>query len=233
MRIIRLENTGFGFSSFREDEVDKVLEFDSESGVLKIHVLQSPRQVSFVGGRGTDILIRGIFGQNLSRGTTRVIHNLPVPNAYSTPFKIYLDITLMCSLRCPFCLSGDGQDAKASLSIDVVKKIAQEIKRLGIMYVKIGGGDPFLHPDFETIIMLLRSAGCFITTSTNSTTVTPRIAKLLARTKVRTSVSLEGLEAVDDDMRGQGHFKKAMNELETLKSAGVDVLLRTTLLRQN
>jgi len=101
------------------------------------------------------------------------------------------------------------------------------------MYVKIGGGDPFLHPDFETIITLLRSAGCFLTISTNSVTVTPRIVELLAETNVRTSVSIEGMEAVNDNLRGSGHFQKVLDALETLKRGGVNVLLRTTLLRQN
>lgn len=225
MRIVRLENTSFGFSSLLEDEVDKLVEFDSESGALMVHTLQSPRRTPFD--------VEEILGQSSSDGTVRVIHNPPVPNAYSAPFKIYLDITLACSLQCPFCLSEAGRSAKTSLPMVIVSRLAAEIAELGVMYVKIGGGDPFLHPDFEAIITLLRSAGCFLTISTNSVTVTPKIVNLLAEANVRTSVSIEGMEAINDDMRGSGHFRKALGVLETLKSAGVDVLLRTTLLRQN
>jgi len=97
--------------------------------------------------------------------------------------------------------------------VGIVEKLAAEIQELGVMYVKIGGGDPFLHPDFETIITLLRSAGCFLTLSTNSVILTPKIVKLLAEAKVRTSVSIEGMEAVNDRLRGPGHFQKALNTL--------------------
>ena len=38
-RFIRLENTQFGFSSFQETEIDKILEFNPENGKLKVHIL--------------------------------------------------------------------------------------------------------------------------------------------------------------------------------------------------
>jgi len=81
MKIVRLENTSFGFSSLREDEVEKLVEFNSENGALKVHALQSPRRVPF-GSAQTD-LIQEFLGQNLNDGTVQVIHNPPVPNAYS------------------------------------------------------------------------------------------------------------------------------------------------------
>jgi radical SAM protein with 4Fe4S-binding SPASM domain len=231
MKIIRLENTSFGFSSLREEEVDKLVEFDSDSGALKIHTLQSPQQIPF--GSVQPDLIGQFVGQKLHKGSVRIIHNSPVLNAYSAPFKIYLDITLACSLQCPFCLSEAGRGQKVSLPVSTIEKLATEIQELGVMYVKIGGGDPFLHPDFETIINLLRSAGCFLTISTNSTVVTPQVVDLLVKAGVRTSVSIEGMEAVNDSLRGPGHFRKALDALETFKKGSVNVLLRTTLLRQN
>ncbi|MBU6390143.1 radical SAM protein [Patescibacteria group bacterium] len=155
MKIVRLENTSFGFSSLREEEVDKLVEFDSDSGVLKVHTLQSPQRIPF--GLAQSDLIGQLVGSKPHEGSVRVIHNSPVSNAYSAPFKIYLDITLACSLQCPFCLSGAGRGQKVSLSVMIIEKLAAEIQKLGVMYVKIGGGDPFLHPDFETIINLFRS----------------------------------------------------------------------------
>lgn len=231
MKIIRLENTSFGFSSLREEEVDKLVEFDSDSGALKVHTLQSPQRIPF--GSAQPDLIGQLVGQKLSDRVVRIVNNPPVLNAYSAPFKIYLDITLACSLQCPFCLSEAGRGLKTSLPVATIEKLAAEIQELGVMYVKIGGGDPFLHPDFEAIINLLRSTGCFLTISTNSAVVTPQIVDLLANAKIRTSVSIEGMEAVNDSLRGSGHFRKALAALGILKKGGVNVLLRTTLLRQN
>ncbi len=231
MKIIRLENASFGFSSLLEDEIDNVVEFDCEDGTLKVHSLQSPQQIPF--SSDCHNFVSEVVGYNLDDGTARIIHNPPVANAYSAPFKVYLDITLACSLQCPFCLSEAGEGKRASLSLALVEKIVAEIQKLGVMYVKVGGGDPFLHPDFESIITMLRSAGCFLTISTNSTTMSPKTVRILAEANVRTSVSVEGMETVIDSMRGTGHFQKALGTLDMLKTGGVNTLLRTTLLKHN
>jgi len=47
MKTMRLENTSFGFSSLQEDEVDKLVEFNSNSGALKVHTLQCPQRIPF------------------------------------------------------------------------------------------------------------------------------------------------------------------------------------------
>lgn len=228
MKIIRLENSNFGFSSFREDEVNKVIEFDSESGLIKVHNLKSSFCVPFDScANVVDNLL------HFNKGGYKIIHNLPVINAYSMPFKIYLDIIQKCSLNCPFCLS-DSQSLKDRfLSLDMIRRIAEEIKEKGVMYVKIGGGDPLLHNDFNSIVSVLHDAGCSLSISTNSQSITKEIAELLADFKVHTSVSIEGSETTDNKLRGVNHFQRSLNVMDILKSKGVDVLFRTTLLQQN
>lgn len=233
-RLIRLENTFFGFSSFDEEEVDKILEFNPESGELKVHILNKPQRIPLTAEKEEKIkFLERAIGKKFDPEEVRIIHRPPIKNAYSAPFKIYLDITTECQLHCAFCLSDPKEKAPMSLPFHIIQRIATEAKELGVMYIKIGGGDPLLHPDFEKIIRTLRSAGCFLTMSTNSVTMTPKIAKLLATANVRTSVSIEGMEKTNDSFRGKGHFRKALETLEMLKSAGVNTLLRVTLLRQN
>lgn len=232
-KILRLENTRFGFSSILEDEVDKVLEFNSGNGALKVHILKDPCRIPFKSNREKTLAPLRKALKDFNFGAVRIIHNLPVPKAYSTPFKIYLDITLACQLQCPFCLLETKSNEAVSLPLSVIKQIAAEIKELGVMYVKIGGGDPFLHPDFPEILSLLHSTECFVTISTNGVTMTSEISQLLAKANVRVSVSIEGMEETNDGLRGFGHFRKALKALEILKKTGAEVLLRTTLLRQN
>lgn len=233
-RLIRLENTYFKFSSFNEEEVDKVLEFNPENGDLKVHALNKPQQIPLTAGKEEKIkFLERVIGKRFDPKEVRIIHHSPVKDAYSAPFKIYLDITTECQLHCSFCLSDSKEKTPVLLPFRIIQQIAAEAKNLGIMYIKIGGGDPLLHPDFEKIVRTLRSAGCFLTMSTNSTTMTPKIAKLLAAVNVRTSVSIEGMEKTNDSFRGKGHFRKALEALKILKSAGVNTLLRVTLLRQN
>jgi MoaA/NifB/PqqE/SkfB family radical SAM enzyme len=115
----------------------------------------------------------------------------------------------------------------------MIEEVAKEVRKIGVMYVKIGGGDPFLHPDFSDIISILRDAECFLTISTNSISMTKEIAQLLAEARVRTTVSIEGLKETNDSLRGDGHFNKALEAIDLLKEFGVETMFRTTLLRQN
>ena len=198
------------------------------------YVLKAPIEVPFDAEPKTKIkLLKKNLGKEFKLEEIRILHNPPVKDAYSAPFKIYLDITTDCRLQCPFCLSEIKDKTPVYLPPSTIQQIAKEIEELGIMYVKIGGGDPLLHPEFEKIVLLLRSAGCFLTMSTNAITMTPKIAKLLAEVSVRTSVSIEGMESTNDDFRGKGHFRKALEVVKMFKSMGVETLLRVTLLRQN
>ncbi len=233
-KLIRLENVNFSSSSSQKNEVNKILEFNPKDGILKNYVLQIPQKIPFHQQISKQkAFIKEIMGRDFDGNTARIIHNHPVVNAFSAPFKIYIDITSECSLNCPFCLSDSGRKMKIHMPLNIIRQIATEAKKIGVMYIKIGGGDPFLHPDIAKIIALFRSAGCFLSLSTNSVTTTPEIARLLAKFNVKTSISLEGMEKTNDSLREPGHFRRALEALEILKKAGANVLIRTTLLRQN
>ena len=233
VKVLRLENTRWGVSTSKAEDVDKILEFDPANGVLSVHTLSTPKPIGFQSA-DQDLLtfLHETIGENLGSLDIKMIHNHPVLEAYSAPFKLYLDITSVCSLPCSFCLQSDRK-SETTLPLTVIQKIAQELAQLGIMYVKIGGGDPLLHPNFPEVLSTLRSAGCFLSLSTNSVSITPQIVELLARHSVRVSVSIEGMRSVNDSQRGAGHFDKALKALEMLQAAGINTLLRTTLLSQN
>jgi len=233
-KIIRLENTGFGFPALDEEEIDKVLDFSPLTGELLVHQLDRGLRIAF--GESQDQIrkkLQQAISCDFSPKSTVIIHNRPIVGAYSAPFKVYLDINTACQSKCSFCLSAAQKSNDFLLPIAVVEKIASEVSRLGIMYIKIGGGDPFLHPDFKQIVSLLTDAGSFVTVSTNSLTLTRQMADFLAERRVRVSVSLEGLEKTDNELRCPGHFKKAIEAMSLLKSVGAQAIFRTTLLREN
>ena len=233
MKTVRLETTKFGHSSLVKEEVEKLLEFDNDSGTLKVHVLEESRFIPFGNYEEEYRLVKEILKRDFLPEEIRIIHNQPVSGAYSAPLKIYLDINTECSLHCPFCLSDSGKGSKSALSLQTIREIAREAKRLGVMYVKIGGGDPLLHPDFFEIVSELRAAGLFISLSVNSVKMNSEIALFLTKQKVRVSVSIDGAQAVNDSLRGENHFAQALEAAEILKQAGANVVLRTTLLKVN
>ena len=232
-KVLRLENTNFVFGSAEGDYIDKILAFDVLSGDLKVYTTSKPVRIAYSLEQFKVVdLVRSNFGYDGGETGVRIIHNSPIVSAYSAPLKLYVDITSFCSLDCHFCLSNSTEQG-IHLPLSIMRRMAIEVKELGISYVKIGGGDPFLHPNFAEVISLFRSAGAFVSISTNSVTVDSESIRILADFGVKVSVSIEGMESTNDSIRGVGHFHKAMRVLDSLRNAGVKVLLRTTLLRQN
>ncbi|MEI6191063.1 MAG: radical SAM protein [bacterium] len=234
--ILRLEDCTYNQNSVEDDLVNRIFIFNTEYGTINVcNILQTIKIPYTLETSLIKKILLPHLGSGIVNGSdVKIIHNKPVVMAYSAPLKLYLDITSYCSLNCSFCLSSSGSGNQCvHLPMSVILKVADEIEKLGIMYVKIGGGDPFLHPNFTDVITLLHSKGAYITISTNSVSIKQEAIRLLKKTNVRVSVSIEGMRDFNDSVRGCGHFDKAVNVLKEMKKSNINVLLRTTLLRHN
>jgi radical SAM protein with 4Fe4S-binding SPASM domain len=96
------------------------------------------------------------------------------------------------------------------------------------------GGEPLLHEDLIAILEHVRDLGYATALMSNGTLVTPDIARRLRGARVReVQVSLEGMEAVNDRVRGRGSFRRALRGIENLLAGGVETSLNLTLSRLN
>ena len=225
MVIVRFENDSY---NRKNNYINKLVFFDQENGMIKVKKLEKQMNTKTEYNQINEI-IKNCFTNDKVK--YRII-NLPfVESAYSSPFKLYIDITDKCQLNCSHCLT-KYLNKNNEIPIDTIKEIAEECKKLGIMHVKLGGGEPTLHNNFDEILQIFSDAGCYISMSTNGYTIDDKIAKKLKEFNVKTTVSIEGNEVIDDKIRGQGHFKKAIEALQLLKDNNVNVNLRVTLTRE-
>lgn len=226
--LVRLEN----LTSTDPNRVDRLIKFVPDTGQLSVDVLDQP--IECRGLEQRHIVHERLAGW-LQPGTPyRLVHNRPVPGAYSAPFKLFLDINMSCQIRCSFCLSDTRNGVEDELPLQRIKELAQEARELGVMYVKLGGGEPTLHSELAGILACLYEAGLYITTSTNSLDIDDRIVDLLKTYEVGVSVSLSGVGRTNDRlMKKRGHFDIAVAVAKRLRDAGVNVRFRTTLLREN
>jgi mycofactocin biosynthetic radical S-adenosylmethionine protein MftC len=58
------------------------------------------------------------------------------------------ELTYACNLSCVHCLSSSGRRDPRELSTDKCKAIIDELERMQVFYVNIGGGEPTVRPDF-------------------------------------------------------------------------------------
>lgn len=151
------------------------------------------------------------------------------------PVNITWEMTTRCNLRCVHCLSDSGQPAHAELTFEECLGFIDEISRLKVFQVNIGGGEPFVRTDFLDIIKYAHSRGVVTCVSTNGLLLDDPLASEISRLDMLyLQVSLDGATPeVNDPIRGQGTFGKIMLCLERLARHRVPFSVNTVLTSRN
>ncbi|WP_396935871.1 mycofactocin radical SAM maturase, partial [Mycolicibacterium sp.] len=114
--------------------------------------------------------------------------------------------------------------------------IIDELERMQVFYVNIGGGEPTVRSDFWELVDYATAHHVGVKFSTNGVRITPEVAaKLAASDYVDVQISLDGATAdVNDAVRGPGSFAMAIRALENLKDAGFkDAKISVVVTRHN
>ncbi|OBG88862.1 mycofactocin radical SAM maturase [Mycobacterium sp. E802] len=152
------------------------------------------------------------------------------------PICLTWELTYACNLACVHCLSSSGKRDPRELSTRECKDIIDELERMQVFYVNIGGGEPTVRPDFWELVDYATEHHVGVKFSTNGVRITPEVAaKLAASDYVDVQISLDGANAeVNDAVRGKGSFDMAVRALENLAAAGFsDAKISVVVTRHN
>jgi radical SAM protein with 4Fe4S-binding SPASM domain len=149
----------------------------------------------------------------IDRGT-RIIDNPPTEDALSAPWKAYIDPTLVCGLKCGFCLSSvdkvrAGRAKIPFLKIDQMMKINDQLIEAGVLAVKFGGGEPFIYGPFWESVGVLAIAGIAVSVSTSGVTLARETLlpdskiETLKKHRVKISISVDGEPNFHNAIRGR------------------------------
>ena len=140
----------------------------------------------------------------------------------NSPICLTWELTYACNLACVHCLSSSGRRDPRELSTAEAKAVIDELQRMQVFYVNIGGGEPTVRPDFWELLDYAISHDVGVKFSTNGIKLDRARAARLARTDyVDVQISLDGATAaVNDHVRGPGSFDTAVRALENLAEAG-------------
>ncbi|NIJ13732.1 mycofactocin radical SAM maturase [Saccharomonospora amisosensis] len=138
------------------------------------------------------------------------------------PICLTWELTYACNLSCVHCLSSSGRRDPRELSTAECKAVIDELQRLQVFYVNIGGGEPTVRGDFWEIVEYAVDHQVGVKFSTNGVRITPERARWLASTDyVDVQLSLDGATAeVNDHVRGPGSYDTALRAMENLRDAG-------------
>ncbi len=139
------------------------------------------------------------------------------------PICLTWELTYACNLACVHCLSSSGRRDPRELSTSEAKAVIEELSRMQVFYVNIGGGEPTVRRDFWELVDHAVANGVGVKFSTNGSRITPERASWLATAgRVDVQISLDGATAaVNDAVRGTGSYATAITAMGRLADAGV------------
>jgi len=152
------------------------------------------------------------------------------------PICLTWELTYACNLSCVHCLSSSGRRDPRELTTEQGEAVIDELQRMQVFYVNIGGGEPTVRSDFWHLLEYAVDHDVGVKFSTNGVRITPERAQFLAGTDyVDVQVSLDGATAeVNDAVRGPGSFATASRALRNLADAGFqDAKISVVVTRHN
>ncbi|OUP03183.1 radical SAM protein [Drancourtella sp. An210] len=160
--------------------------------------------------------------------------------ADAIPISGTFEITPRCNFNCRMCYVHLKPEQIPKFGRELTAKewirIAQEAKEAGTTWLCVTGGEPLVHPEFETIWRELTQMGFFITLQTNASLIKGKMAKLLEECPPRgVKITLYGS---NDEVYGQvcrvpHGFTDTDRGIQTLKEMQIPVELVSTIIRQN
>ncbi|MFA7141761.1 MAG: radical SAM protein [Candidatus Paceibacterota bacterium] len=158
-------------------------------------------------------------------------------------FHFQWHITERCNLRCTHCYEEKKfieKELKTSQVFEILNKYYKQLKDWGLdrtqNRISFTGGEPFIREDFwqilencynhqEKVTYGILSNGTLITEET--------VSKLKDLNVAYVQISLEGLEEVNDEIRGRGSFKKAVSALRLLTKGHISNSISMTITNKN
>ena len=160
--------------------------------------------------------------------------NRYVEMGLSAPVNATWEVTYACNLSCIHCLSDSGRKRAGELSTEQALRVIDQLAAEKVFQFNIGGGEPFMRPDFLDLMDHAHNKGIVTCISTNGTLINEDIARRLDHPLVYIQVSLDGAsEKANDAIRGRGSFGKVMNALEHLRNRSIEVSINCVLTRRS
>lgn len=145
---------------------------------------------------------------------------------------IYYLITQKCNLSCPHCIRGSSTNVTmdSNAAINGLRNIYASFPDSIIV---LSGGEPTIHKDFD--ILLSEAASLFKTVviNSNGTTAYFQKSRNWMRENVVVQFSVDGNQRLHDKIRGNGTFKKIIENIEYINETGFKIWISTVVSSYN
>lgn len=133
------------------------------------------------------------------------------------------EITLACDLGCKHCGSRAAKARPEELTTEECLDVVAQLAEVGCHEVSLIGGEAYLREDWDVIAKACTDAGMLCNIQTGARGLTDeRIARAAAAGIRQIGLSIDGLEATHDALRGaRGSWQAAVGAIERIRAHGL------------
>ena len=132
------------------------------------------------------------------------------------PVYVQFYITARCNLACEQCNIIYSNSDCEEVSLDKIKKIADNFASLGVAIVLLTGGEPYMRKDLHEIIYEFESRGIHVRMQTNGFASEERIIQSIQSGGTDISISLDSLIQEKQDVINGDYQNSWDRALETI-----------------
>ncbi len=149
-----------------------------------------------------------------------------------------LNFSNKCNFQCPHCYtrSGAGEFGETKLTLEDIRKLADEADTLGVYEIDIQGGEPLLNPQLFDILDAIQTERFYVYITTNGWFLDMEMAKKLAESGVdRISISIDAFSQEEHDKfrKKEGSFKRCIEAIYNTQMAGMKAYVNIVVGRYN
>lgn len=141
-----------------------------------------------------------------------------------SPLKVTLNVTNKCNFRCIHCYNDSMETlSEKELNTQEIKKLLNDLKKIGTIIVSINGGEPLIRKDIFEILKEANKLGFIINLNTNGSLINEAVARKLAKLNINNiDVSLH----TDNEFNFYKFtksklFKSTLNGIKNLIDVGI------------
>ncbi len=141
------------------------------------------------------------------------------------PYYVHYQITRRCNFRCPSCRTWQDESYTKGLSLDEIKVMAHNLRKIGIKCVALTGGEATLRKDVCDVIRAFRNEGLMVRLQTNAFLLTEGLIERIYRAGATDifisydSVELETFNRING-VSGPASYERVTTAIKTASAMG-------------
>lgn len=100
------------------------------------------------------------------------------PQINQAPMRVEWELTFQCNQKCLFCFNADQKSPK-ELNFEKIKIIIDKLEKNRVFSIVFSGGEPFLHPEIDSVIKYLSQKKFKVTILTNGTLISENLIRFI------------------------------------------------------